>query len=40
MSDDEKTMEHSDHWIGMEDSEIFKTMEHDHWIMTGWYGDQ
>jgi hypothetical protein len=45
----EKTMEHSDHWItvtgwhreqwGFQDNE--KTMEHsDHyWIMTGWYGE-
>jgi hypothetical protein len=26
---------------GMENSGIFKTMEHsDHWIMTGWHGEQ
>ena len=45
----EKTMEHSDHWImtGWRHGEQWdfqnneKTMEHsDHWIMTGWHGEQ
>ena len=44
----EKTMEHSDHWIvtgwhgeqwDFQNNE--KTMEHsDHWIVTGWHGEQ
>jgi hypothetical protein len=44
----EKTMEHFDHWIvtgwhgeqrDFQNNE--KTMKHsDHWIMTGWHGEQ
>jgi hypothetical protein len=46
-SNNEKTMQHSDHWIVTEwhgeqwdfqNNE--KTMQHfDHWIMTGWHED-